>query len=475
MTRGLDVFLTERNIFELKDLLNKYSLEHPTAYRDVVLEKAFPPTPITTIYDRYIVYRKHLERFLRKSKSNTFTTFITSNTNTINITYSPAIEQIFKKLQELARGKARDEKFFLRILGILTDNVFIGPEYFHLDINNPCNLRCEYCWFYSDKLKVLPTKKFSESRLRIDTFRNLVDDLSALHTDTILFSGAGEPLMHPDVIEMIRYVKEKGMRLQLFTNGTLLTKEISETIVTSGADEIYISVSAGDEKTYVKVHPGTKKGMFRQVEDNIKQLVMIKKENESKKPEIRMLFVLSKSNYSNVKQMADWSFSLGADNVRYQLSHNDAEKTIELTDAQRDRVRKDIESISKKYSDKMHINKNIHFQLENTKDTIEWYNDPGSRCYIGWFFSRLWADDVYSFCCARKEVHSKKKRFIDIWGSKHYASLRDAGKTFGKTNVELKRGYHLIDKDCSHCGNYELNEDISDYLKSSGLIGFIKD
>jgi len=299
-------------------------------------------------------------------------------------------------------------------------------------------------------------------------FTSLVDDLYKLETDTILFTGAGEPFLHPRINDMIKFVKSKNIKLQIFTNGTLIDKKTINTIIQSKTDELFISVSASNPKTYVKVHPRQRKDMFIKTENNIKNLV----KQKNRKPNIVLLFVLCKDNYKDIIEMADWSFKLGVDSCRYQIAHNDYAKNIELNNKQKVYVRKQLKKVIQKYKgNRLHINPNILFQLENTKKDNEWYKThfTNKGCYVGWFFSRLWADNMYSFCCIRKEVEHYKHRnsFFSLWNSKKYKKYRQAGKSFAKNNIELSENYYLIDKDCSHCGNYEVNEKVNDFFKQN--------
>ena len=69
-------------------------------------------------------------------------------------------------------------------------------------------------------------------------------------TRYIYFTGGGDPSMHPKLIELIEYVKKKGLICDMSTNFTLMTKEKIERIVKAGMDHINISLWAGSRKSY---------------------------------------------------------------------------------------------------------------------------------------------------------------------------------------------------------------------------------
>src|SRR5512135_836681 len=75
-----------------------------------------------------------------------------------------------------------------------------------------CNLSCGYCNEYDDFSKPIPLE---------DMFRR-IDRLASFGTSIITISG-GEPLMHPELEEIIRRIRKRGMIAGMITNGYLLT------------------------------------------------------------------------------------------------------------------------------------------------------------------------------------------------------------------------------------------------------------
>jgi wyosine [tRNA(Phe)-imidazoG37] synthetase (radical SAM superfamily) len=445
-----------KNFYTIKNLLIEYDFKNKTHFSKRI--QNFELNSVDNISNRFHSYIEFLK------------------TTGIKIKIDNNLKIKLKKIEsEYNKNKTeKNDKFLLRILGILSDTTFIGPEYFHMDISNPCNIDCNYCWFYSKYLKNPYSNEFKKAMIDYNDFTKIVDDLECLRTDTILFTGAGEPFLHPKINDMIKYTNNK-FKIQIFTNGTKINKESSKLITNHSDIELYISVSASNPKTYKKVHPKQKKELFYECENNIKQLIDSREKNKNVKSIIVLLFVLCKDNYKDIEEMANWSNKLGVNSVRYQIAHNNDAKVIELNNNEKDIVRNKINKVIKKYeNEKLHINPNIIFQLENTKKSNEWYNKhyQNKGCYVGWFFSRLWAEKTYSFCCIRKEVehHNHKNSFDILWNSKKYKNYRNAAKSFGKINIELKKGYNLIDKDCSHCGNYEINEKVHRFLLDSKLI-----
>jgi MoaA/NifB/PqqE/SkfB family radical SAM enzyme len=94
-----------------------------------------------------------------------------------------------------------------------------------------CNLACEYCNEYDDFSKPVPT----------ETMFARVDKLAELGTSVITISG-GEPLLHPELDEIIRRTRKRGMIAGLITNGYLLVAERIQRLNRAGLEWLQISI-----------------------------------------------------------------------------------------------------------------------------------------------------------------------------------------------------------------------------------------
>lgn len=388
-----------------------------------------------------------------------------------------------KELIEIFKRISYDEseEELLRLLGIVAGNAFIGPAYFHLDISNSCNMNCSYCWFHS---KTAPdreyTNKWKKQKIKLSVFKKLVDDLHELKTELILFSGAGEPLTHPDIVEMVSYVKKKGMILQLFTNALLLDKNYAKKIVDANLDEIYCSISAANSNTYRKLHPSSEKNEFETIEKNIMFFSKYKKKQNKTNPQIIMIEVINSLNYDEALEMLNWAKKVGANAIRFQLMHNMKLKHRMLNQKEREEFKKNLDKVknlAKKYNIKIQENINVQIETFDSKSgdwEIDFYKQKG--CFAGWYFSRYWVSDGVSFCCAHKIVDSlENKRFKDIWNSNKYNKMRIITRNGNsRRNIKMVNGNNLLDEECNHCGNYDLNMAAYEKLKKYGLLKFIQ-
>ncbi len=96
-----------------------------------------------------------------------------------------------------------------------------------------CNLRCRHCYAGSDAQRY--------DQLSTDEAKAMIDDLAAFGCPVLLFSG-GEPCMREDLLELMHYAKQAGMRVVISTNGTLITPELARQFAEVGLSYVGISI-----------------------------------------------------------------------------------------------------------------------------------------------------------------------------------------------------------------------------------------
>jgi MoaA/NifB/PqqE/SkfB family radical SAM enzyme len=122
--------------------------------------------------------------------------------------------------------KLREARFITRAL-FSTDH----PVLAHVIPMRRCNLACTYCNEYDKTSEPVP---FDEMKRRLDK-------LAELGTSVVTISG-GEPMMHPDIYEIVRHIRKRGMLAGLITNGFYLTPEKIEKFNQAGLDYLQISI-----------------------------------------------------------------------------------------------------------------------------------------------------------------------------------------------------------------------------------------
>ena len=118
-----------------------------------------------------------------------------------------------------------------------------------------CNFTCKYCIFSMEKGK----RGFISDQvvMDLDLFRKCIDGIAQFpqKVKVLRFVGIGEPLLHKDLVEMVRYaaVKKVAQTVELLTNASLLTPALSDQLVTAGLSRLVVSLQGTTAKKYEEV------------------------------------------------------------------------------------------------------------------------------------------------------------------------------------------------------------------------------
>ena len=152
---------------------------------------------------------------------------------------------------------------------------FEFPVRFNVEPTNYCNLSCSMC-----------PRELNRpfGYMEFNLFKKIIDE-SILYGKRLIITlnKDGEPLLHPELTQMIKYAKDKGAahKINFYSNGILLTESKSLELIKSGLDTVHISIDAFTKETYKKVKNSQQ---LEIVEENVKRLVALKKKLQSKTP-----------------------------------------------------------------------------------------------------------------------------------------------------------------------------------------------
>ena len=105
----------------------------------------------------------------------------------------------------------------------------------NIELTSYCNMQCEFCRH--------PVMKKELTHMSYSLFLSIIDCIQDNNlSDNILLAGLGEPLLHPDVFEILQYCGITKMCTTLYTNGLLLNQDLYKQIAKAKTDNLYISV-----------------------------------------------------------------------------------------------------------------------------------------------------------------------------------------------------------------------------------------
>ena len=117
------------------------------------------------------------------------------------------------------------------------------PRLVFWELTKGCNLRCIHC-------RASATELSSPSDLSTQGCARYHRSRSPTVSTPILVLSGGEPLFRSDIFQLARYGTDKGLRVALATNGTLVTKHVAQMIVDSGVRRVAISLDGADALTH---------------------------------------------------------------------------------------------------------------------------------------------------------------------------------------------------------------------------------
>jgi len=116
------------------------------------------------------------------------------------------------------------------------------PRLIFWEVTKGCNLRCIHC-------RATATELSSPTDLPTKQALDIIDQIAAVSNPILVLSG-GEPLFRSDIFQLARYATDKGLRVALATNGTLVTKEVARMIADAGVKRVSISLDGADASTH---------------------------------------------------------------------------------------------------------------------------------------------------------------------------------------------------------------------------------
>ena len=204
------------------------------------------------------------------------------------------------------------------------------------ELTRSCNLACVHCRASAER-GPYPGELSTAECLKI------MDEIASFSKPVIILTG-GEPLLRSDIFDLARYGTNKGFRVVMATNGTLITEETIQAMKASGIQRISISLDGPNAETHDAFRKA--KGSF---DGSLRGIEMAKKEGL----EFQINTTITRANLHLVAEILQLAVNLGAvahhifllvptgrgkDLQDQEISALDYEKTLDWFYEQRDRV-----------------------------------------------------------------------------------------------------------------------------------------
>lgn len=277
-----------------------------------------------------------------------------------------------------------------------------------------CNLRCPEC---PSGLRAFTR---TTGNLKTDFFRKTIDDLYR-DLSCLTFYFQGEPYINPDFLDMVAYANTRGIYTMTSTNGHFLNDENAKKTITSGLDEVIISIDGTTQETYEHYRVG---GSLENVLQGARNLVKWKKQLGSRHPHIVFQFLVVRPNEHQIPEIYHLAREIGADEVRL--------KTAQVYDYQQGNS---LIPRQEKYAR----------YRQNADGSWSVKNALANHCWKLWHACVITWDGLVVPCCFDKDATHrlgdlKQQPFRALWQGEAYHQFRKS----------LLRGRDQIDI-CTNC------------------------
>ncbi len=333
--------------------------------------------------------------------------------------------------------------------GIAAGTPRTGPRTVHIDVTNACNAACITCWDHSPLLDEARPPAWKKRRIELSAFEVLVADLAALGSVTsVILSGMGDPLVHPDIYEMIARVKQHGWHLTVMTN--LIAADIDR-LAPAGVDQFLVGVHGATPAAYSAFHPGWDEREFNLLCSHLRRLM-------TTTSKVRHVQVINRDTAPDFIDMVPFGARFRADRINFKLaSLAGGTQTCRIDDEQRRWLADDAVPSARRRAAELGIATNLDLFAQQLAAVD--VNGPNGfdenatvpiadvGCFQGYVYTRITASLDVLYCCNTEvRVGSlDEARFADLWRGPVWQGLRD----------RIRGGDYL--PGCERCGKFEQN------------------
>ena len=321
-----------------------------------------------------------------------------------------------------------------------TSRVSAKPLKLNVEPTNACQLRCPLC---PTGLQIMDR---SWSNIKPDIYKQLLDEVGD-YVFFIDFHNWGEPLLNNQLEDFLLLARKKNISTTVSTNFSLkVTDERLRKIISSGLNHIIVSLDGASAET-VSIY---RRNMnFDLVVKNMRNLVAMKQEMNSKTPYITWQFLVFRFNEHELENAQNMSREIGVDRLTFSRASLD-EAIYPMPDKDRAEIKTWIPTnpaLTSYDYDNAKSNPGAPLKLKSCKNS--------KRCDWLYMSSAINSDGSIAPCCA---VYKQKDNFglfdsstnrsyMDILNNERYRSIRDR---FAGRNTEFQG---VI---CESCSNGEL-------------------
>ncbi|MDP1997342.1 MAG: radical SAM protein [Gallionella sp.] len=290
-----------------------------------------------------------------------------------------------------------------------------------INLTKRCNLACAHCYMDAETLK-----QGGEGELATQEVRGLLEDIAGRSTETMVVLTGGEPLMRPDLEELLAHGTELGLSMVVGTNGVALTDKRVQSLKAAGAMGAGISVDSLDPQKHDAF-----RGLPGAWEKTLNGIEACKRHDLS----FQIHFSVTESNADEIPAMIDFARASGARvlNVFFLICTGRGESMSDISPVTYERVLEQLVEAQEQSQDLLirarcapHY-KRIAYQRNPQSTLTRAAGYEGGGCLAGIHYCRITPEGGVTACpyIPDEEGSIRDTKFWDIWDqSLVFQSLR---------------------------------------------------
>jgi len=314
-----------------------------------------------------------------------------------------------------------------------------GPAMVQIGLTQACNYHCLFCPFHNPSVDA-GHREADQPRMSYQVFARLLGELKRLGTKAVDICGDGEPLVHPEALDMIALARELGFDVTLATNAALLTEERARRLVDLGVRRMHASFNAATDDVYQQLHPGAPAGALARIIERLRAMADYA-ESEGLRPiEVEFSAVLNRLNMHQLPQMVEAAHEARAGWFMLILM-GPAPGAEELLPRPEDwiLIRSDIDRAAQR-AQQYGIRTNLDAVRQGASAAGTGSVYERIPCYIGHEYALITADGSVLFCCQCTQPlgNLHQDSFRQIWYSEAYRQAREQARCLPQERQPLR-------------------------------------
>lgn len=318
----------------------------------------------------------------------------------------------------------------------------------HLDLTNSCNTNCVTCWDHSPWLTEARSAAWKRQRVERAAVSALLDDIESLGgLRALILSGMGDPLTHPQALDMVADAKRRGLHVTIITN---LVAAAPEAVLASGVDQLLIGIHGASEASYLAFHPSFRPAEWARLREGLAAF-------RAAGRRFKHVHVICETNAHELPDMVELAAEFPAEIVNFKLAslHSGTERA-RLRPEQREALLEEGIPTARELAGALGVATNLDvFEGQLAAGGDDTADIASIGCFMGTAYSRVLVDGTVLYCCNVDVVVGRlsEQPFSALWRGPEWAALR----------ARFREGRYL--PSCRQCGKINQNVKLSNTFR----------